>query len=210
MSYNVYKTCAGKQSKLRKATLNLHSVSGAKLKVKGLCNAELSLAGGKYSHPFYVVEDLETPVILGRLFLIKYKVVIDLANNNCSIGNKQVAITRNADIPNLVRLSSNLTLGPQQAVVCLGKCQYVHLAGDEQVVVDPMSNGDINHEPGLQVVSCLAFVKQKKVPVLIRNTTMKHYHLKKGTVVAQIEIGSGEVLSVSSQKPQLYKDVIRN
>ena len=63
--YRVFKSL--KQApKLHKKHVNLQSVSGSYLKVKGYAEMEFELKGEKLKHKFYVVDNMNRNLILGR------------------------------------------------------------------------------------------------------------------------------------------------
>ena len=96
--YRVFKSL--KQApKLHKKHVNLQSVSGSYLKVKGYAEMEFELKGEKLKHKFYVVDNMNRNLILGRDWMIDNQIRIYYDLCCLRIGNTYVPYWRTCIFP---------------------------------------------------------------------------------------------------------------
>ena len=119
MHSRVFKSVKWRPDLFRKS-INLKTANGSRLRLKGETSIEFKVGEQRSQHDFFVVENLNRNVILGRDWLKKNQVRIYYDLNVLRFKGEYVALEEDKHIPSLVRLQSTLVLKPQHVYTCLG------------------------------------------------------------------------------------------
>ena len=106
------------QIDLFEGEISLQTANGYRLKLKGETSLEFKVGEQRSEHNFFVVENLNWNVILGRDWLKKNQVRIYYDLNALRFKGEYIALDENKHIPSLVRLQITLVLKPQHAYTC--------------------------------------------------------------------------------------------
>ena len=100
-----------KTKQLTEPDRKLSSATGSKIRCDGMTEVEFSVDDMKLSHKFYICND-DVMIILGRDFIRKYKVGIELSDNGIRINNKWVTTydIKGSKIRNTVNIINTLTI----------------------------------------------------------------------------------------------------
>ena len=194
-----------KKPKLKNRKAFLQSVNGSELTVDGLAEISFEIGGLRMSHPFYVVNDMNRNLILGKdwLFTRGVRVYYDLG---CiRVNNVYVPLQEDIHISSIARLCTKTKIPPQSSVIC--KCKLKENPAFPSFVcyqVSSVETGLIGHEPGLLVTNSISKLRNNRhVPVVLVNTTNKAYTLRKGCPIAKLEqVDLASISSVSQTKTQ--------
>ena len=106
---------------MKKYFVNLHSVNGESLDVKGAIELYVELGGTKYIQKFYVVTNINRNVILGRDFLTTYGLRLYFDLGCLRIGKSYVSLEQDIHISSLVRLAKRTNYNHKVSPLVQGK-----------------------------------------------------------------------------------------
>ena len=204
MSNEIFKKNEFRKVKLQKSDIRLRTAAGNFMKVKGECQLELKIGHLKFNQRFIIVDYMRSSVILGRDFLCKHHVDISLADKKITIGKKHVVpLSQLHEVSNIVRLVNDIEIPPHHVVSCFGRYQRkLGVENGTAIQWSQATDSFLNNEPGLSVMNGLGEANQKRrIPISFVNETSKYFKLKKGNVIARIEmidpcVSVSEVVSV--------------
>ena len=188
LGLNVYKSLKQKP-KITNHFVNLQSVNGESLEVKGRVNLDFELNGTKLNHDFYLVKNMNRNLILGHDFVTKngVRLYFDLA---ClRVNNTFVPLIEDIHIASIVRSQASVTLKPNTSYIIKGKIKSnPQIPTSRLYQVLSADKGFISEEPGLSISDGLIKLNRSRIiPVQINNTTGRTYRLKRGCVIGKLE-----------------------
>ena len=189
------------QLSLKKTSLELNSVSGEALKVRGQIKLEFSIGGKKLSHDFIVVRDMSRNFILGVDFMKENRVRIYFDLRKIRVGDVYVPYEEDIYISSLVRSCANVVLKPQTAMQIEVKMKEgPYFREGQELEVISAEKGFLENEPGVVVANTVVRNnKQGRFSVLMLNGTNRTVRVKRGCIVGRVEeYEKADVFSVSS------------
>ena len=185
---NVYKALKVKP-KITNHFVNLQSVNGESLEVKGRVNLNFEMNGTKLNHDFYLVKNMNRNLIIGHDFLTKngVRLYFDLA---ClRVNNTFVPLIEDIHIASIIRSQCTVTLKPNTSYIIKGKIKSnPQIPTSKLYQVLSADKGFISEEPGLTITDGLIKLNRSHIiPVQISNTTGRTYRLQRGCVIGKLE-----------------------
>ena len=116
-----HRVCAGKTEKLSETDTKLRSVSGNYLPVLGVFRTNLKINQESFPTEFYVIKDMKSDLIIGRDFMTRYGVKLDMGRQECHIGKHVVSVANLDLIQNLVRLEVDVEIPPNSFITAIAK-----------------------------------------------------------------------------------------
>ena len=202
--YTVFKSL--KQApKLHKKHVNVQSVSGSYLTVKGYAEMEFELKGENLKHKFYVVDNMNRNLILGRDWMIDDKIRIYYDLGCLRTGNTYVPLLEDMHISSVLRLTADIDLKPQTSTIVHAKARnHPNFPVSEICQVKATEKGIIGQEPGLLVANSVGKLnKNRRIPICLVNNTNKFHRIKRSSVV-------GTLLSTTTSEIASLDKVISN
>lgn len=187
MHARIYKSL--KQApKLMKKSVNLQSVNGSSLSVLGYAEIDFKIKGVRQKHAFFIVDNMNRNLILGRDWMISNGVRIYFDLGCLRIGKTYAPLEEDIHVASIARLTRKTLLKPQTSQICWAKVKNnSSLPPSQTYQVSAVERGYISTEPGLMVANSLGKLnKARKIPVFIVNNTNKTFNLRKGSVVGKI------------------------
>ena len=178
------------KSQLQKSGIVLKSVSGSVLPVLGTVQLSVKLQGQLFPTLFYVIRNMKHNAILGRDFMHKYKVTLDMGNNTCHLRNMVLPLDDLCQMRNLIRLTDDVAIPPNYVVTVQSKChKKIRAPYGSNLLIEQENGGFLGREPGLSVITSLDTCRpNRKITLSIVNQTGRHFKLHKGNVVANCKI----------------------
>ena len=175
--------------KLIKKKISLQSVNGISLEVLGCINLCFQMKGVTQNHVFYVVENMNRNIILGRDWLVQNGVRLYYDLGCLRVGQVYVPLEEDIHIASILRLKSKTILKPQTVNMCLAKIKNnPDILKDTLFQVSQIETGYITSEPGLMVSnSVVKMDNSRQVPIMIVNNTDKTFNLKRGCILGKVE-----------------------
>ena len=193
---------------LKKHFVNLQSVNGESLDVKGSVDLNVEIGGSKYIQKFYVVTNINRNVILGRDFLTTYGVRLYFDLGCLRIGKSYVALEQDIHISSLERLAKRTRLKPQSVTISAGKTKMTHKKNSNELLeISHIEKGYLTQETGVMLGNTITSNKNhNKHPIYICNNTNKTITLRKGCVVGRADfVNSKDISSVNANNEKLKK-----
>ena len=208
---------------MKKHFVNLQSVNGESLDVKGAIELYVELGGAKYIQKFYVVTNINRNVILGRDFLTTYGVRLYFDLGCLRIGKSYVSLEQDIHISSLVRLAKRTKLQPQSVTISTGKTKMSNMKVNNQLLrktkvnntevnnqlleISQIERGYLTSESGVMVGNTLTSNKNhNKLPIYLCNNTNRTITLRKGCVVGRADfVNSKDIASVNENSDKLKK-----
>ena len=189
MNEYTFKSLGNKYS-LQKTDVVLRSVSGASLPLLGKVCVNLVLQDRMFPTDFYVIRNMKHNLIIGREFMHKYQVKLDLGRNTCQIRDLILELNDLSQLRNLVRLHEDVELPPNHFTTVYGKYhKKAKITYGSSLLISHENGGFLAREPGIAIMNSLAIAKQgRKIPISIINQTGKHFKLNKGNVIANVTV----------------------
>ena len=184
MRRSVYNNLSNKP-KLFKKNICLQSVSGQALKINGCVNLTFLIKGLTLTHTFVVVKDMNRNLILGHDWLKQNGVRMYFDLGFLRIDKTYVQLQEDIHISSVVRLRNKLVLKPLTSYAVDCRLQK-NLGLDKEVLCElsEAEKGFISTEPGVKLVGSVSKSKNRRLPIMIMNTTQKTIKLRRGCVVA--------------------------
>ena len=188
----------------------LQSVSGHKLKNFGTVVLQVKLAKFSQPHRFQIVNGLRNQCILGNDFLSNFGAQLDFGQKTLNIDGNVIPLRPQRltcdSVTSLVRVPQQVTIPAQSYVEIPGQINRAQLI-EQDCIVQPLSNAPVlGEEPGLCVVESVGKVAQnRKIPVVIVNTTGRDY-----TLPARSVIGLAEVISDPEARIATVEEFIKS
>ena len=184
MRRSVYNNLSNKP-KLFKKNICLQSVSGQALKIDGCVDLTFLVKGLTLTHTFVVVKDMNRNLILGRDWLKQNGVRMYFDLGLLRIDKTYVQLQEDIHISSVVRLSNKLVLKPLTSYAVDCRLQK-NLGLDKEVLCElsEAEKGFISTEPGVKLVGSVSKSKNRRLSIMIMNTTQKTIKLRRGCVVA--------------------------
>ena len=178
---------------MRPSPYIVRTANGKVMKLLGETDLKLKIGTQTLCYTFQICPEIRHPMILGTDFLKEFDCKIWLSRNILNINSEDVYLTDYETIVSLVRLAENVEIPPQQMLTTYGKYNRNKQmpTNVQNYVLDlkQADNGFLQNEPGLAVCNSISHIhKNRLVPLTIVNMTQKHFCLKKGNVVAQIQL----------------------
>ncbi|XP_041364210.1 uncharacterized protein LOC121379631 [Gigantopelta aegis] len=190
--------------KLTKKTVDLQGVDGSKLKIIGCSEIAFKMGGLEIKHPFYVVENINRNVILGRDWLVKNGVRLYYDLGCIRIGKTCISLDEDIHVSSIVRLTKKVVVRPHTQTVCYvtAKAWSYHLKGSSYQL-SPNQRGFMASQPGLMIGNSIGKLSNRRLlPVMIINSTNKTYCLRKGYSIGRIEPATNrDVVNVAAVMP---------
>ena len=203
----VFKSIKPRPDLFRKS-INLKTANGSRLRLKGETSLEFKVGEQRSWHDYFVVENLNRNVILGRDWLKNNQVRIYNDLNALRFKGEYVALQEDKRIPSLVRLQRTLVLKPPHAYTCLGRIR-IRTAG-RQYQIEEISSGFFSQLAGVSVASSVVTANEsRRVPILIMNGTNQTIRLKRGcpverlreaSIVSSIELANRDNYRISDKE----------
>ena len=174
--------------KLTNKVINLQSVNGGVLDVKGCAEISFEIKGEKLKHVFYVVGNMNRNLILGRDWMTQNGVRLYFDLGCLRVGKTYAPLEEDIHIASIVRLTSRIVVTPQTSKICWTRARNnVAFPTSKIYQISPLDRGHIASEPGLMVTNSVGKLNgRRKIPVFIVNNTNKTFRLNRGSVVGRI------------------------
>ena len=207
LSRRVYNTLSNPPP-LRRADINLESVTGTQLKIDGAIELSFVVAGLKLRYTFYVVPNLDRNAIIGRDFLKHFNCRIYCDLDKLRINGRYVDLVEDAYLQSLIRLKRSVKIKPQSALFCLGKlsskftsagCSQLQIAGIDQCYASKF--------PGIMLANTIAnSASWRKLPLVLINNTNQEISLRKGSVIGKADpVGQNQIAGVHENIASIQK-----
>ena len=196
--------------KLQKPNLNLATAGNTPLHIDGFAEIEFTLGGLKMTHKFYVVRNLNRNIIIGLDWLQARGVRVYHDLGCIRVHSTYVPLVEDIHIASVARLKHKTKVPPQSAHICTCRVrQHPELPVLQDYEVTPYESGALGNEPGLLVTNCVAKLSgNRRISVMLVNTTNKTLSFKQGTPVAHIsQLVSSNIQAVDKLSTQ---DLIRS
>ena len=189
VSYNFYSNLPkSKRPKLQPSSIILRGVNGNKLQNMGTIELELDFNGYLVKHTFIVSRDITRNCLIGRDFMINNDVRLyyDLGAMKFGEVSPYIALVRDVHVNSIVRINKSFVIPPQSVMRVYAKSDRGDF-GTPAVKVNALTDGFILDEPGITLVPSIMKRKYpKRFPILVWNSTNRHYKVKRNVVVGQI------------------------
>jgi len=191
--------CLKHKPKLSKSCLNLATASNSPLHIDGFAEIQFKLGGLEMTHKFYVVQNLNRNVIIGLDWLQSRGVRVYHDLGCIRVNGTYVPLVDDIHIASVARLKHKTKIPPQSAHIC--QCQvrkHPELPTDRDYEITPVESGSLSNEPGLLMMDSVSRLRgNRRLYVMLVNTTNKTFSFKQGTPVASIKIiNANQVTSV--------------
>ena len=178
---SVYESLSG--IPLHQTSTKAKTASQADLPLLGRISVPLQVASQTHVVNLYVSEAIDVPCILGLDFMSAVPCVIDLSGRRLVLVSGENVRTVSANCATVGSAVLGFDVSLPAGTECLVK-GYVHNCGYEgDVIVEPSM--DVS---GVQVVRCVAKVREGAFPLLLRNVTTENICLPKHSQVADLEV----------------------
>jgi hypothetical protein len=166
--------------KLRKPSLNLTTAGNTPLHVDGFAEFNFIIGSIHITQKFYVVKNLNRNVILGADWLHLYGVRVYHDLKCIRVKNTYIPLENDMHIGSLARTRSKVKIPPQTSHICYCKLRkHPNYPEHELYEVISLKSGYLENEPGLLLTnSVIKLSKNRKIPVLLVNTTGKTMAIK--------------------------------
>ena len=163
------------------------TASQADLPLAGRVSVPLQVADQSHTVGLYVSDAIDVQCILGLDFLQTVPCVIDLTNRRLVLVSGESVRTVSVDRTSVgcAVLGSDVSLPPGSECFLEGWVHHCDYEGE--VLVEP--NLDM---PGVEVVRCVARVRDSSLPLFIRNVTTDSISLPKHSQIADLEVSFAE------------------
>ena len=196
--------------KLRKHDLSLSTAGNTPLYVDGIADLNFSLGKLSMSHKFYMIRNLNRNVIIGLDWLKSRGVWVYHDLSCIRVHETYIPLVDDKHIASVARVKAKIKLPPQTAHIC--QCQvrkHPEFATGINYEISPFEDGPLGKEPGLLMTNCISKLPDnRRLPMLLINSTNKTITIKRGTPVAKISPISANEISFVKQEfretPQLY------
>ena len=138
---------------MSKQLINLQSVNGNLLAVDSSIELQIEIGGVKVNQKFYVVQNINRNIILGRDFLQRKGICLYHDLNCLCINNWYVPFEEDFQIASLVRFTSDQVVKPQSSCVYNGKIKENPDVSSSLYQLSAVDMGCFSNEPGLVLPS---------------------------------------------------------
>ena len=184
---SIFNTLPARFRRLQPSSVKVQSASGDSLKVIGSAVIPIKLGNSHFTHRFIIISQIRHPVILGTDFLVRNNATLDFARRVLSIGQDDVELLGLSQVISKGRMNHNVHIAPQTTsfIYIRPKRNYINPSACYQI-----SSADtplLDKEPGLFLLnSCSHVHKNNLIPAILVNTTGRHFHIRKGNVIAHL------------------------
>ena len=195
--------------------ITMHAVNGGTLSNVGSCYLKFQIGKSVVRQKFLLTTQMNHQVILGYDFLKTHKVdlISSQTPHGILINVEYIELEEQNYISSLIRLKRNIVLKPYTASVTAAKHsnKFDTPIPAKPYLISAIDTNFLNNEPGLEVPDCVVSISRgKSFPVLIVNHTARHFHLKKGTVVASLQpLEDNTINEVNLLEPNGLHDALR-
>lgn len=178
----------------------MQSVNGNNLNVLGAAQINFKIGKVKQRHEFFVVNNMNRMVILGRSWLCENGVRLFFDLGCLKIKDTYIPLEQDIHISALVRMNQSVTLKPYTSLVCLVKVKNrPSIPVSECYAIKEINTSYLANEPGVCIAESVAILsKNRRFPVMITNNTAKHVKIDEGRVIGKVEqISPTEVKEIS-------------
>ena len=184
--------------KLLKHNLNLATAGNTPLHVDGYSDFKFTVGDLSMSHKFYVVRNLNRNVIIGLDWLKSRGVRVYHDLSCIRVHETYIPLVDDIHVASIARIKVKVKIPPQTAHIC--QCQvrnHPSILTEKDYEVSPYENASLQTEPGLLMTNIVAKLsRNRRIPLLLINTTNKTLSIKRGTPVARIRpLGVSEIAS---------------
>jgi len=185
---------------LKMTKINLKAVDGNSLYIRGNVKLKFKIGSIYIEHPFFVVENINRNVILGRDFLQDNGVRLYFDLGCLRIKDCYVPLEEDVHLSIIARLTRHTVLKPQTAYRLLARTKRNGLRSNQNYDFTGISNSFFDNEPGLTIVnSVVKTTRDRKFPILIINNTHKTIRLRRNCPIGQLQsIQDNEICSIES------------
>ena len=159
------------------------------MSIEGCANISFKMGNLTLTHKFYVVNNMNRNMILGREWLKQNGVRLYFDLGYLRIGKTYVRLEEDIYVSSLLRLVKKTVLKPQTTTVCMVKLNKGFEVPESGLLeISVLDSGCLSEEPGLTVCKSIAKVtRSRKIPVMVVNETNKWFKLKRGEVMGKGE-----------------------
>eukprot|EP00745_Piridium_sociabile_P008697 TRINITY_DN158_c0_g1_i1.p1 TRINITY_DN158_c0_g1~~TRINITY_DN158_c0_g1_i1.p1 ORF type:complete len:1374 (-),score=188.80 TRINITY_DN158_c0_g1_i1:1054-5175(-) len=177
------------QLRMKKTPVELSSVSGESLNVKGKVSLEFSIGGKRIMHDFIVVKGMNRNFILGSDFMKENKVRIYFDLRKVRVWDVYVPYEEDIHIASLVRSRCNVVLKPQTAMQIEVKMKEgPYFSEERELEIVSTEKGFLEKEPGIMLANTVVRNNKKgRFSVLMLNTTNRTVRIHRGCIVGRVE-----------------------
>jgi hypothetical protein len=176
------------------------------MKLLGETNLKVKIGTQFLFQNFQICPEMKQPLILGTDFLYQNDVRIWLSRNQITVNNENIMLTDYETIVSLVRLTEDIEIPAQHVVSTFGKYnknKYMPKDGNFVLQLTHVNTGFLEQEPGLAVCNSIANISSnRRVALTFVNMTQKYFCLKKGNVVAKLDVIPEASVSSINVDPQ--------
>ena len=172
----------------RKPTLmdgkvNLQTANGSFLTVDGYVKTAIQVGQTSTNHGFYVVQNLNRNIILGRDWLQTNGVRIYYDLGAVRINNEYVPLEEDYLIGNVARMTFTTVLKPQASTVCEVKIKN-KMNKNKAYVIEHQNSEFLRNFPGVSVTSAvISSDNHRKIPIVLTNNTNQTLKVYRGCVI---------------------------
>jgi hypothetical protein len=173
---------------------------GSNIPVKGKINLPILIGGLKIQHTFYVIQNLNTSILLGTHFLdsqlaFSRKLYLQKASTQVNIIKIKQGLVRTKSFVN-IRCNTMVNV----------PVRLSHTVPNQTVLLEP-----ITQQSGLAIAKVLVLNKPGHVFIQVVNTTDNDISLPPGKILATVkQVHENEIFSLEvtdSEKSKCYKDI---
>ena len=189
--------------KLFKHGLNLSTAANTPMHVDGFSELTFTLGGSKMSHKFYVVQNLNRNVIIGLEWLKSRGVRVYHDLSCICVHDTYIPLIDDMHVASIARTRHKVEISPQSTHICqVTVRKHPGFSYEREYEVSPIETNTLVNEPGLLIPNSICKLAQnRKIPVMVVNTTNKFISLKKGLPLVSIKpFNSSEISSIQKEK----------
>ena len=173
---------------------NITGAGGASHPVRGKMEIQIKIAGLKFKHTFYIIEDLCQSVILGADFLKQQKACLDWGSKTLHLQEFSTSINVINFKMGLARTKKSLVIPPNSMAnipVKLSRTKH-----KSTVLLEPKQSPSAK----LAVAKCVVINKPKQVYVQVTNTANEQVNIPAGMILATVQpIENANIFSLETE-----------
>ena len=181
----IFRSLPAQFRRLQKSTVRVVSATGDALNVIGKAEIPLKIGTQNIKQEFTVVGNLKQSCILGLDFLRKHKINLNLARNIMAFNHEDIPLTGLHAILAKARINQSYSIKPNSMSFVYVRPKSNYIDHDVCYQISTAESPLFKKEPGFYILNSISKVHANGLmPCMIINDTGKHFHLTKGTYIA--------------------------